>query len=262
MEPKIGILGCYGRMGKELVKALNESNLGILAGGYDITTNPEEEKEFRAFGSIQELIENSDVVIDFSKPASAVNFFQQNTEKKVPIVVCSTGFTDKQEQDLVKYSEIFPILRSYNASLGINMVNNLVEKTAKSLTAENYDIEIIESHHKNKIDCPSGTAIALGDIASKARGHSIKNNGIYSRHGIVGERPMGKIGFSSIRGGGVFGEHSIQFISSDEMIEIKHTAFNRSIFSSGAINAAKWLFKQNAGKLYTMQDVLNDKATA
>ncbi len=255
MEPKIGILGCNGRMGKETINALVNQSMGIFAGGYDILPN-EQESTMVSFDTIEELIKHSDVIIDFSKPISVMSFLQAN-KKGVPIVVCSTGFTDTQEEELVKYSEKFPILRSYNASLGVNMVVELVKKAASTLSAENYDIEIVETHHKNKIDCPSGTAVGLGAVAAKARGHSLKGNGIYSRQGIVGERPMGKIGFSSIRGGGVFGEHSIKFIANDEMIEIKHTAFNRAIFASGAINAAKWLAGKPK-KLYSMQDVLND----
>ena len=197
-----------------------------------------------------------DVIIDFSTPAASVALAQGAAERGGPaLVIGSTGFTDEQEADLMKAAEKVAIVKSGNFSLGVNILIGLVQHAAQRLDAQDWDIEVTEAHHRRKIDAPSGTALMLGEAAAEGRFSDLADLQLKPYDGITGERPVGKIGFSSVRAGGIVGEHTVMFASEDEVLTLSHSAIDRSLFAKGAVAAAAWVRTRRPG-LYDMQDVL------
>lgn len=197
-----------------------------------------------------------DVVIDFSTAEASVALARSCAERGGPaLVIGSTGFSDDQEAALQAASERVAIVRSGNFSLGVNILIGLVEHAALRLDARDWDIEITEAHHRKKIDAPSGTALMLGEAAASGRGHDLSELRSAPYDGISDERKAGTIGFSSIRGGGIVGEHTVLFASDDEVLTLSHSAIDRSLFAKGAVAAAAWVRTRRPG-LYDMQDVL------
>ena len=253
---KIGIAGYTGRVGALLINELQSGNWnGLeLAGGYapDADDNP---ADFFTSNTPEELFEKSDAVIDFTRPEATVQNVKLAAEHSVSMIIGTTGLTEDDEAELKKAAEKTTILYAANMSLGVNLLLALVERAAASLSADNWDIEIFESHHKHKVDAPSGTALAIGKAAAQGRQVTHDDVAVRARDGITGERTQGSIGYSVARGGDVVGEHTAFFYSEGERIELTHFATNRALFARGALQAAKWTDGKAPG-LYDMKDVL------
>lgn len=262
---KIGIVGCTGRMGKALVEEilLNSEcelsggavrpnsafvgmDVGILAGIDSVGIN--------SIGSIEHLFDASDAVIDFSNPETSMKCAAVAAKKGKIHVIGTTGFSDEEQKKLKEYAADTKIIWSANMSIGVNILSAITEQVA-SILDENYDIEIVEMHHCHKVDSPSGTALLLGNAAAKGRNVKLDDVARKSRDGIIGARPRGEIGFATLRGGDVVGEHTVMFAGDGERVELTHKASSRKIFSRGAIRAALWAKGRKNG-FYSMKDVL------
>ncbi len=259
----IGISGCSGKMGKTLIKLISNHKECSLACGLEAENNPEIGKLINSEYSSEVIVSNrqiffekSDIIIDFSTPSSTIENIKFANKYEKSIVIGTTGLSPEVEQEIEKASNNIPIVYSANMSIGINIILELTNKLSNILEKEEFDIEILEMHHKHKVDAPSGTALALGKAAAKGRKIELAKNSEIVRNGINNKREIGNIGFASLRGGSVTGEHSVLFASDHEIIELKHKADNRSLFAAGAIKAAIWLSKKQKG-LYSMKDVLN-----
>ena len=239
VQTKIGILGHTGRVGKLLAAELSSGTWKDLsfAGGTGSKDDPDL------------LFQQSDVLIDFTKPEATIRHLHIAAKLHKPLVIGTTGLSEAQEKELQKYSSATPIVYAANMSVGVNLLLALVEQAASRLGPE-WDIEIAETHHKNKIDAPSGTALALGKSAKAGRG---AGEFVTQREG---KRKFGDIGFAVQRGGDVVGEHTVTFFGEGERIELGHKATNRALFARGALKAAQWVKEKPAG-LYTMRDVLS-----
>jgi 4-hydroxy-tetrahydrodipicolinate reductase len=238
---KIGIIGSAGRMGQALVDAIAVDG-HTHAGGVD--------KD----GDLGALIAASDVLVDFSSPHGLEASLDACVAAGKPIVIGTTGLEERHHFLIDDAARDIPVLQTGNTSLGVNMLAALVEQAARQLGAD-WDIEILEMHHRHKVDAPSGTALLLGEAAAKGRAVSLKDHSERGRDGITGARKAGDIGFASLRGGSVAGDHSVILASDNERIELVHRAENRSIFARGAVKAAVWLTRQTPGR-YNMQEVL------
>jgi 4-hydroxy-tetrahydrodipicolinate reductase len=246
---KLAIAGALGRMGQAIDKAASARPDMEVVARFDREPGPGLVDRDRA-------LDLAEVVIDFtSGTASAVLASLAATRGGPALVIGSTGFSADEEAAVAKAAERAPILRSGNFSLGVNMLMGLVAKAAASLPAAAYDIEVVETHHRRKVDAPSGTALMLGEAAARGRGVSLAQMAVRARDGITGPRPEGAIGFAAVRGGGVIGEHSVIFAAEDEILTLSHSARDRDLFARGAIAAALWLKGRGPG-LYDMQDVL------
>jgi 4-hydroxy-tetrahydrodipicolinate reductase len=262
---KIGIVGCTGRMGKALIEAVSSNtncelsggavransdfvgmDIGSLAGIAPVGIN--------SCGSLESLFENSDAVIDFSSPEVSLKAAAIAAAQKKIHVIGTTGFSEEQKSKLAGYAKDTVIIWSANMSIGVNIIAALTEQVAAILD-DSYDIEIVEMHHCHKVDAPSGTALLLGESAAHGRKVALADVARKSRDGIIGARPRGEIGFSTIRGGDVVGEHTVMFAGDSERIEITHKASSRKIFAKGAVRAALWAKGKKSG-FYGMKDVL------
>ena len=238
----VGIAGARGRMGRTVDQVLDERGDVVVAARFDWGETPD--------------LSHCDVVIDFSTPEASVALAQQAAERGGPaLVIGSTGFSDDQEAAIMAASEKVAIVRSGNFSLGVNILIGLVEHAAQRLDAREWDVEVIEAHHRLKVDAPSGTALMLGEAAASGRNVDLQDVRSAPYDGITGERQAGKIGFSSIRAGGIVGEHTVLFASASETLSLSHSAIDRSLFAKGAVAAAAWVRSRRPG-LYDMQDVL------
>jgi len=238
----IGIIGSQGRMGQAIKAELTAQGL-THAGGVD-----------RGEGDLSALIAASDILIDFSAPAALKENLEDCMVAQKPIVIGTTGLEEAHHQLIDAASHSIPVLQTGNTSLGVNLLSALVEEAARSL-GDDWDIEIVEMHHRHKVDAPSGTALLLGEAAARGRSVKLARNSERGRDGITGARQQGAIGFAALRGGSVAGDHQVIFATEGERIEIGHRAENRSIFARGAVKAALWLVKQPAGR-YDMKNVL------
>ena len=238
---KIGIIGSAGRMGQALIDAIAAAGQ-THAGGIDQD------------GDLAALVAASDVLVDFSSPHALEANLDACIAAGKPIVVGTTGLDERHHYLIDDAARDIPVLQTGNTSLGITMLAALVEQAANQL-GDDWDIEIVEMHHRHKVDAPSGTALLLGKAAAKGRGIDLKTHSERGRGGNTGARGRGNIGFASLRGGSVAGDHSIIFASDNERIELTHRAENRAIFASGAVKAAMWLVKQKAER-YGMNEVL------
>ena len=243
------INGCLGRMGQEVAKQSEFYKDLKLVAGIDITEN--NNSNFPVYSNINDLKEKVDVIIDFSRPESTLNVLEYAKSKKIAVVIATTGFSKEQEDIIKEYSKSIPIFKSANMSFDINLMCKIVSEVAKMLP--NNDIEIIETHHNKKIDAPSGTALLLADSINNSLGN--KMNYVYNRHDIHEKRTQNEIGISSIRGGNIVGEHTVQFFGPFETFEIKHTSYSRSVFADGALKAACFIVNNDAG-FYTMNDLI------
>lgn len=238
---RIGIIGSAGRMGQALVEAIAEAGLSH-AGGIDKGGNP------------AALASTSDVLIDFSSPHALEATLDAAVAAAAPIVIGTTGLEERHYFLIDDASKDIPILQTGNTSLGVTLLSALVRQAAASLGPD-WDIEIVETHHRMKVDAPSGTALLLGQAAAKGREIALDQHIVSGRDGITGARKAGDIGFAALRGGTVAGDHSVLFLGDQERITLSHLAENRSIFARGAVKAAVWLCRQRAGR-YGMEDVL------
>lgn len=247
---KVIFCGCYGRMGnavRQIVK--DEADMEIVAG-VDIM---EGTAEFPVYKTIADVKEEADVIIDFSSPKALASLLEFATSKNVPVVLCTTGFSEEQLADIKAASEKVAILRSANMSLGINTLVKLLKTATEILSGNGYDIEIVERHHNQKKDAPSGTALLLADAINDAADG--KYDYVYDRSDRREVRPQNEIGISAVRGGSIVGDHEVIFAGLDEVIEIKHRAYSRSVFAKGAVSAAAYLAGKPAG-MYDMSNVI------
>lgn len=245
---KIIINGYSGSMGKVLTKCANEdSELEIVCGA----SKDDLDVPFKTYQKMSDVEESADVIIDFSHHSTIDDTLSYAIKTKTPIVIATTGFNDEELTKIKKASNIVPIFHSSNMSLGVNVLVKLVKEAAKSLNG--FDIEIIEKHHNKKLDAPSGTAVMIANGVKEVLPDS---EYIYGRHGRSDKRSSNEIGIHAIRGGTIVGEHTTIFAGHDEVVEIKHSAQSKDIFAKGAIAAAKFLVKQEAG-YYNMNNMLN-----
>lgn len=262
---KIGIAGCTGRMGLTLLKAVAAAEDMQLAAGSIRPDQPVPDTDFwRGCGireavpvvtTAQELFAQADAVIDFTTPASTLALAEQAAATGKALICGTTGLTTEQQQALAQYAERAPVVWASNMSVGVTMLMALVRDVASKLDAD-FDIDILEMHHRNKVDAPSGTALSLGRAAAEGRGVDFDAVACLSREGQTGARPRGEIGFATLRGGDVIGDHTVVFAGEGERIELTHKSSSRGIYALGALRAARWLSGKPAG-LYTMQDVVN-----
>tara|TARA_R110002072_G_scaffold138109_9_gene281257 strand:+ start:2441 stop:3169 length:729 start_codon:yes stop_codon:yes gene_type:complete len=238
---RIGIVGSEGRMGQAIAAILPE--LGHeLAGGVD------------KGGDVARLADASDVLVDFSSPGSLEANLHAAIGAGIPLVIGTTGLEERHHRAIDDAARAVPILQTGNTSLGITLLSHLVQEAATRL-GEDWDIEIVEMHHRHKVDAPSGTALLLGEAAARGRGVELAECRESGRDGHTGEREAGAIGFAALRGGTVAGEHSVIMAGSQERLTFSHSAEDRSIFARGAARAAEWLIGREPGR-YTMRDVL------
>ena len=239
---RIGIIGSEGRMGRALVEAIAAAG-DTHAGGIDMGGDP---------AALAAAV--SDVLVDFSSPTALEANLDAAVAAGVPIMVGTTGLEERHHWLCDQAAESVAVLQTGNTSLGVNMLAWLVRETASRL-GKDWDIEIVETHHRMKVDAPSGTALLLGEAAAKGRGSELGDHSERGRDGITGKREPGAIGFASLRGGTVAGDHTVHFLADDERIALSHTAENRAIFAKGAVRAARWLIGKPAGR-YGMDEVL------
>ncbi len=242
--------GCYGRMGNAVRQIIKDTPDMEIVAGVDIT---EGTAEFPVYKSIADVKETADAIIDFSSPKALSSILDYATSKNVPVVLCTTGFSEEQLSDIKKASEKVAILRSANMSLGINTLVKLLKTATKILANNGYDIEIVERHHNQKKDAPSGTALLLADAINDTAGG--KYEYVFDRSGRREVRPKDEIGISAVRGGSIVGDHEVIFAGLDEVIEINHRAYSRSVFAKGAVSAAAFLKGKPAG-MYDMSNVI------
>ena len=237
-----GISGARGRMGRAVSQVLDPREDVVVAVRFDRGETPD--------------LKLCDVIIDFSTPEASVELARACAERGGPaLVIGSTGLSPEQDALIEAAAEKIAIVRSGNFSLGLNILIGLVEHAAQRLDGRDWDIEVLETHHRRKVDAPSGTALMLGEAAANGRGRDLEDLKTAPYDGITGPREPGKIGFASLRAGGVIGEHTVLFGSEDELLTLSHSAIDRSLFAKGAVAAAAWVRNRRPG-LYDMQDVL------
>ena len=266
MKPiQLAISGVYGRMGQALIQALETAteNFSLVAAlshsqGKQVSDQPVvlNHKPINIESSLEALLgkQKVDVLIDFTKPLGTLNYLSLCEKHHIAFVIGTTGFNDNQKQAIVEAARTIPIVLAPNFSVGINLSFALTALTAQVLSND-YDVEIIEAHHKHKIDAPSGTALALAEVVAKARHSALEKTAVYCRAEQLKPRKKGTIGFASIRAGDIVGEHTVMFACEGERLEITHKASNRLTFAKGALQAAAWLKEKEPG-LYSMHDVL------
>ncbi len=243
--------GCNGRMG-QVVSGLVKEDAGIeFVAGIDSYT--EKKNDYPVFAKISDCDVEADVIIDFSNAAAVDDLLEYCVEKQVPVVLCSTGLSEEQLQKVEEASGKVAVLKSANMSLGINLLLKLLQNATKVLAPAGYDIELVERHHNQKLDAPSGTAIALADSINESMDNTYEY--VYDRSQVRKKREAKEIGISAVRGGTIVGEHEVIYAGTDEVIEFKHTAYSRTVFGKGAVEAAKFLAGKEAGR-YDMADVI------
>lgn len=245
---KIILNGCNGKMGKIVTNTVKNYDDVTICAGVDKNASS---SDYPIFEDIKSCNEKADVILDFSRPDALYGLLSYAGKNSLPIVLCTTGYDKKQIDMINSYSQKIGIFRSANMSIGINVINNILKKISP-LLYENFDIEIIEKHHNQKVDAPSGTALMLSNTIKNSLSENTKF--IYGREGIK-KREHNEIGIHAIRGGSIVGEHEIIFAGQGETIEIKHTAISREVFAIGAIKACNFMYGKKQG-LYSMDDVV------
>ncbi|MGC6516993.1 MAG: 4-hydroxy-tetrahydrodipicolinate reductase [Candidatus Puniceispirillaceae bacterium] len=253
---QFAISGAMGRMGLMITKLADTSTDMVLCGGLEYAQSPHQGAACGTGHITDDIagLSGASVIIDFSRPDATMALIESAKISGQALVIGTTGLDNAQEAALYEAAKTVPILYCANTSMGVNLLMKLVEKAARALGDE-WDIEIVETHHNQKIDAPSGTALALGHAAAKGRDVDLETVRQAARDGITGARRAGDIGFAVMRGGNVAGEHSVTFFGEDERIELTHIANQRTIFARGALSAARFMSGKPAG-LYTMDDVL------
>ncbi|GHC34691.1 4-hydroxy-tetrahydrodipicolinate reductase [Aidingimonas halophila] len=267
---RIAIVGVAGRMGRVLTAAAYQDSDATLAGG---TVRPQSSLvgadigELAGIGrlgvtaasSLTDIAEDIDVLIDFSTPELTLANLAFCAEHGKRIVIGTTGLSDAQLVELDSYRDRVPMVFAPNMSVGVNLTLNLLQTAATALGDEGYDIEVVEAHHRHKVDAPSGTALKMGETVAQALGRTLKEHGVFERVGQCGPRRDDEIGFATLRAGDIVGEHTVMFATEGERIEITHKASSRMTFAKGAVRAARWVAERPNGR-YDMQDVLGLKA--
>ncbi|BBA34682.1 dihydrodipicolinate reductase [Methylocaldum marinum] len=265
---KVGIVGATGRMGQALIRACLGTSGMLLAAAVERKGSPSVGKDageltgllklnLPVIDDLAQAISDLDVVIDFTRPEASMEHLVVCRDNGKRFVIGTTGFSDEQKAVIEQSASTIPIILAPNMSVGVNLCLKLLEIAAKVI-GEQTDIEIIEAHHRHKVDAPSGTALRMGEVVADALGRDLRECAVYGREGYTGERDRKSIGFSVIRAGDIVGEHTVMFADEGERVEIIHTASSRMTFAKGAMRAATWLMDKPAG-IYDMQDVLGLK---
>lgn len=247
------LCGATGHMGQAVTRVAGNFQDVQIAAGYDICAMQKD--GFNVYDKFDDITENIDVIVDFSHPAVFDDLIEYAASRKIPVVICTTGLSQEQRTKLENTAKTIPVFFSANMSIGINLLIDLVSKAAKVLE-DNYDIEIIEKHHNQKLDAPSGTALAIADAISDTV--SFTPEYTYDRHSVRKKRDKQEIGIHAVRGGTIVGEHSVLFAGTDEVIEIKHSASSKEVFAVGAVKAAVFMNGRGSG-LYTMNDLIQEQ---
>ena len=248
---KVILSGCNGRMGQVVTRMCAQREGMEVVAGFD--PNTVKLSDYPVYADPMEYTGGGDVIIDFSNAASLEGLLRFALLKHIPLVVCTTGHSDEQLQLLREASQKLPVFRSGNMSVGVNLLVGLVKKAAAVL-GDSFDVEVVERHHRTKVDAPSGTAIMLAEAAASALPHESRL--VYERQSVRKPRGREEIGISSVRGGTIVGEHEVIFAGTDEVIELRHSAYSREVFATGAVTAAVWLAKQTVPGIYDMGDAL------
>ncbi|MEO7399983.1 MAG: 4-hydroxy-tetrahydrodipicolinate reductase [Polaromonas sp.] len=264
---RVAIAGASGRMGQMLIEAVNASPDCVLAGALDVAASPAIGTDASAFSGrssgvliradIREGLGDSGVLIDFTRPEGTLAHLAVCRELGVNLVIGTTGFSEAQKAEIAAAAGDIAIVMAPNMSVGVNVTLKLLEMAARALST-GYDIEIIEAHHRHKVDAPSGTALKMGEVIAGALGRDLKDCAVYAREGVTGERDPSSIGFATIRGGDIVGDHTVLFAGIGERIEISHKSSSRATYAQGSLRAARFLGGRKTG-LFDMFDVLNLK---
>ncbi|TCK01931.1 dihydrodipicolinate reductase [Volucribacter psittacicida] len=266
MTLKIAVVGAGGRMGRQLIQAVNQAEDVVLGAAFERQGSSlvgADAGELAGIGhlgvkvsdDLTQQADKFDVLIDFTRPEGTLAYLDFCVSHKKAMVIGTTGFDEAGKQGIQQAAKTIPIVFASNYSVGVNLVFKLLEKAAKVM-GDYCDIEIIEAHHRHKVDAPSGTALSMGEHIAKTLGRDLKTDGVFAREGITGERKQNEIGFATIRAADVVGEHTVWFADDGERVEISHKASSRMTFAKGAVRAAKWLATKQTG-LFDMTDVLD-----
>ena len=262
MTHRIAVAGASGRMGQMLIDAIRAADDCSLSGALDLASSPAIGQDAGAGQPTGVLISadlraglaNSQVLIDFTRPEGTLAHLKVCRELGIAMVIGTTGFTEAQKAEIDAASKDIAIMMAPNMSVGVNVTLKLLEMAAKALST-GYDIEIIEAHHRHKVDAPSGTALKMGEVIADALGRDLKDCAVYAREGVTGERDPSSIGFATIRGGDIVGDHTVLFAGIGERIEISHKSSSRSTYAQGSLRAVRFLEGKKAG-MFNMFDVL------
>jgi 4-hydroxy-tetrahydrodipicolinate reductase len=268
---KLVVVGAAGRMGRTLIGLIAHTPGVVLHAAVERSGSPVIGRDAGELGNAGPLgvmvtddplqaFLHADAVIDFTTPASTVEFAALAAQARIVHVIGTTGCLPEHEAKIDAAARHARVVKSGNMSLGVNLLSVLIKQAAKALEASGWDIEVLEMHHKHKVDAPSGTALLLGQAAAEGRGVDLESHSVRVRDGHTGPREDGSIGFATLRGGSVIGEHSVLFASEGEMVTLSHSATDRSLFARGALKAAIWAFDKKPGR-YTMLDVLGLNST-
>jgi 4-hydroxy-tetrahydrodipicolinate reductase len=267
MTHTIAVAGASGRMGQMLIDAVREAPDCTLAGALDLASSPAVGKDAGSFSGqptgvlitadLRQGLQGSQVLIDFTRPEGTMAHLKVCRELGLGLVIGTTGFTDAQKAEIAAASQDVAIMMAPNMSVGVNVTLKLLEMAAKALST-GYDIEIVEAHHRHKVDAPSGTALKMGEVIAEALGRDLKDCAVYAREGVTGERDPSSIGFATIRGGDIVGDHTVLFAGIGERIEISHKSSSRVTYAQGSLRAVRFLAGRKPG-LYDMFDVLGLK---
>lgn len=264
-DMKLAVMGASGRMGRELIRAIHETDGCVVAGGTEAPGSEAVGQDLGALAGVGalgvevtdqplELFTRIDGIVDFTSPAASLAFAELAAQARIVHILGTTGISGEDEKKIAAAARHATIVKAGNMSLGVNLLTALTKKIAQALD-EDYDIEVLEMHHRHKVDAPSGTALMLGQAAAEGRKIDLSSHSVRSRDGHTGARKRGDIGFATLRGGSVVGEHTVIFAADGERVEITHKAADRSIFARGGVKAALWAKDKPPG-LYSMADVL------
>jgi 4-hydroxy-tetrahydrodipicolinate reductase len=261
----VAVAGASGRMGQMLIEAIQSSGDCTLVGALDIAASPSIGADAAAFlgrsngvlitSDLSTGLANARVLIDFTRPEGTLAHVRECRRLGVNLVIGTTGFSDAQKAEIAEAAQHIAIVMAPNMSVGVNVTLKLLELAAKALST-GYDIEIIEAHHRHKVDAPSGTALKMGEVVAQALGRDLKDCAVYAREGVTGERDPSSIGFATIRGGDIVGDHTVLFAGTGERIEITHKSSSRATYAQGSLRAVRFLADKRRG-LFDMFDVLS-----
>ena len=264
---RVAVAGASGRMGHMLIEAIQSADDCVLAGALDIAGNPFLGTDAAAFlgqpsgvavtADLAQGLQPAQVLIDFTRPEGTLAHLQVCRRLGVNAVIGTTGFSDAQKAEIAEIAQHIAIMMAPNMSVGVNVTLKLLEMAAKAMST-GYDIEIVEAHHRHKIDAPSGTALKMGEVIADALGRDLKDCAVYERYGFTGERDPSSIGFATIRGGDIVGDHTVLFAGTGERIEISHKSSSRTTYAQGSLRAVRFLADKKTG-LFDMFDVLGLK---
>ena len=262
---RIAVAGASGRMGQMLIEAVLRADDMALAGALDVATSPALGRDAGALlgqpqglaitADMDQALAEADVLIDFTRPEGTLAHLAACRRHGVKLVIGTTGFSPAQKAEIAAHAEHLAIVMAPNMSVGVNVVLKLLDMAARAMN-QGYDIEVIEAHHRHKVDAPSGTALQMGEVLARALGRDLAECAVFAREGVTGERDPSSIGFATIRGGDIVGDHTVLFAGTGERIEITHKSSSRATYAQGSLRAARFLADRERG-LFDMNDVLN-----